>query len=435
MTEACKMEMTPDQAAMLRGERGEIMQKIMETLVRYGEAFGAKRMVALDGPTHSVSSYALINIKPHLDMLEDFARRGIRTVMPFTCNPRPCDYDNILCDEEENRVLREIFALQPKHEEVLKQIGHMNERAYTCTPYMEEVGNVPKRGDMLAWAESSAVVYVNSVIGARTNRTSSLIDLFSAIVGATPLFGLLTDEGRKADWVVELKTGKLPRAHVLGSAIGMKVLDQVPYIKGLDRFLGCELNGGARDYLKDMGSSTASNGAVPLYHVENLTPEAVDFGEALVREKARVYVIDDAELERVRASYPNMWKNADGEPEMAFVGCPHSSYDQLCQWAKDIEAGLKRANGERLAVYTVFSAAQDVLERFKKSEFYPGLVAAGAYLTYICPLNYCMNPLSAKRNIITNSNKLRTYSHSRYLDDEDLLKIIVGEGGLRDEGV
>ncbi len=133
------------------------------------------------------------------------------------------------------------------------------------------------------------------------------MDIMGSIVGFVPYFGLLTDEGRRATWVIKIETSKKPEPQLLGSAIGMKVMEQVPYVKGLDKWLGTELDDAT--YLKDFGAATASNGAVGLYHIANLTPEAKAQGEALIAEGARVYVIDDAELQRVKDSYPVVWKN------------------------------------------------------------------------------------------------------------------------------
>ena len=182
------------------------------------------------------------------------------------------------------------------------------------------MGNTPKQGDILSWAESSAVVYANSVLGARCNRNSGMIELMGSIAGFVPEFGLLLDENRKATWIVELKCSKKPDAQLLGSAIGMKVMEEVPYVKGLDKWLGTTLDEEACTYLKDFGAATASNGAVGLYHIEHLTPEAVQQGEALIRDGAPVYVIDDAELRRVRESYPCVWKNRNAKPKLCFMG-------------------------------------------------------------------------------------------------------------------
>ena len=182
------------------------------------------------------------------------------------------------------------------------------------------MGNKPKQGEVLSWAESSAVVYANSVLGARCNRNSGMIELMGSIAGCVPYFGFLTDDGRKADWIVEVRTTKKPEPQLLGSAIGMKVMEQVPYVKGLDKWLGTEINDDAIAYLKDFGAATASNGAVGLYHIEHLTPEAVQQGEALIRDGAPVYVIDDAELQRGRESDPCVWKNRNAKPKLSFKG-------------------------------------------------------------------------------------------------------------------
>ena len=195
--------------------------------------------------------------------------------------------------------------------------------AFTCACYFPEVGNRPNKGDILSWAESSAVNYANSVLGARCNRNSGIIEMYGSILGFVPYFGLLTDEGRKASWIVEINTTKKPEAQLLGSAKAKKEMEEVPYIKGLDLWIGTELNDEACAYLKDFGAATASNGAVGLYHIDRLTPEAVEQGESLIKPDAKVYVIDDAELERVKASSPVIWKDKDATPRLCFMGCPH----------------------------------------------------------------------------------------------------------------
>jgi len=291
---------------------------------------------------------------------------------------------------------------------------------------MDEVGNKPKKGDVLSWAESSAVVYANSVLGARCNRNSGIIDIMGSMVGYVPYFGLLTDEGRKATWVIKVQTTKKPEAQLLGSAIGMKVVEDVPYVVGLDKWIGTELNDAACSYLKDFGAATASNGAVGLYHIENLTPEAVESGKDLIVECAKEYIIDDAELERVQNNYPVMWKNKDAKPKLCFVGCPHLSLEQLKQWTIDIERELKNNNKKTVVIDTVLTAAPAVIEAFEKTEFAARLKACGVVVSYICPLMYMNNPLCKKMPVITSSNKLRTYTTSRYYKDAEILQIITG---------
>ena len=317
-----------------------------------------------------------------------------------------------------------MYTKQDFYEKQLNQLGLMNQDAFTCTCYMDEVGNKPQKGDILSWAESSAVVYANSVLGARCNRNSGIIELMGSIVGFVPYFGLVTDEGRKATWIVEVKTTKKPEAQVLGSAIGMKVMEDVPFVVGLDKWIGSELNDSAKAYLKDFGAATASNGAVGLYHIEHLTPEAKIQGAGLVAPGAKVYVIDDAELERVKNNYPVIWKNPDAKPKLCFMGCPHMSLEQLKSWTVKVENGLKEAGNKKVLIPTVFTAAPKVLEAFNKTEYAARLKATGVITSYICPLMYMNNPLAKKMPVITNSNKLRTYTTSRYYTDSEILDII-----------
>jgi predicted aconitase len=291
---------------------------------------------------------------------------------------------------------------------------------------MPEVGNIPSNGHILSWAESSAVVFANSVLGARSNRNSGLIELLCGIVGKTPEFGFLTDEGRCAQWLIEVKTSKVPTATVLGSAIGMKVVGDVPYIVGLDKFIGTELDSNTKDYLKDMGAATASNGAVGLYHVENVTPEAIEHGRELLEEGYQTYVIDDNEIQRVINSYPVLWEDKDAEPAFCFIGCPHLSLNQIYTWNNAISEALKKAGKNRIAIKTILSAAPPVIEKFKEDkEAYAALTAHGVNLTFTCPVMYMNNPESSKKPIITNSNKMRTYSTARFFENNDILNMIV----------
>ena len=287
---------------------------------------------------------------------------------------------------------------------------------------------MPKKGDVLSWAESSAVVYANSVLGARCNRNSDIMDIMGSVLGYVPYFGLLTDEGRKAAWIVKIETTKKPEAQLLGSAIGMKVMEDVPYVMGLDKWLGTELNDSVKTYLKDFGAATASNGAVGLYHIDNLTPEAVEMGGKLIMEEAKVYVIDDAELERVKNNYPIIWKDKDAKPKLCFMGCPHMSLQQLKDWTDKVESGLKEAGNSKVVIPTVFTAAPGVLKEFETTEYAERLKKTGVITSYICPLMYMNNPLCKSMPVITSSNKLRTYTTARYYTDDEIL-VQITKGG------
>ena len=421
------MKLTEEQKAILDGKKGETQAKVMETLVRYGELFGADEMVPITSKyNHLVTSFGLKALGAVYNLLNQLIDAGAVSKQEFSADPRPLD-KNVPANFLEKFVFNNfMYTKQEEYEKQLEKLGLMNKNAFTCTAYMPEVGNVPKKGDILSWSESSAVVYANSVLGARCNRNSGIIDVMGSIAGFVPSFGLLKDEGRKATWVVRIETSKKPEAQLLGSAIGMKVVEDVPYIIGLDKYLNGKLDDDAKAYLKDFGAATASNGAVGLYHVENITPEAVEQGRALIADGAREYVIDDAELQRVYDSYPIIWKNKDAKPKLCFIGCPHLSMAQLKGWSHDIKKALESNGRRKVAVPTVLTTAPDVLEAFKKKKEYQDLVDAGVVLSYICPLMYMNNPICQKVPTITSSNKLRTYTSARYYKDAQLLEIITG---------
>lgn len=421
------MILTKEQQAILDGEKGETLAKVMKTLVMYGDAFEAEKLVPITSKyNHLVTSFGLKVMSPVYDLMQQILDADVTSEQKFSVDPRPLD-KNVPANFLQNLVFNKfMYTKQDFYEKQLDKLGLMDKNAFTCTCYMDEVGNTPKKGDVLSWAESSAVVYANSVLGARCNRNSGILDIMGSIVGYVPYFGLLTDEGRKATWVVKVQTTKKPEAQLLGSAIGMKVMEDVPYIVGLDQWIGNELNDSACAYLKDFGAATASNGAVGLYHVANLTPEAVELGTDLIAEGAKEYIIDDAELERVKNNYPIIWKNPNAKPKLCFVGCPHLSLEQLKDWTVKLEEELKKNNKKKVTINTVFTAAPGVLEKFEKTEYAPRLKATGVITSYICPLMYMNNPLCKKMPVITSSNKLRTYTSARYYTDAEILNIITG---------
>ena len=421
------MILTAEQQAILNGEQGETLAKVMKTLVMYGDAFEAEKLVPITSKyNHLVTSFGLKVMSPVYDLMQQLLDAGVCSEQKFSVDPRPLD-KNVPANFLQNLVFNKfMYTKQSFYEDQLEKLGLMDKNAFTCTCYMDEVGNKPQKGEVLSWAESSAVVYANSVLGARCNRNSGIIDIMGSIVGYVPYFGLLTDEGRKATWVVKVQTTKKPEAQLLGSAIGMKVMEDVPYVIGLDKWLGNELNDAACAYLKDFGAATASNGAVGLYHIENLTPEAVELGEGLIAEGAKEYIIDDAELERVQKNYPVIWKNPNAKPKLCFVGCPHLSLEQLKTWTVNIENALKANGKKKVTMNTVFTASPAVLEAFNKTEYAARLQATGVITSYICPLMYMNNPLCKKMPVITSSNKLRTYTSARYYTDAEILNTITG---------
>lgn len=426
-----KMKLTKEQKDILNGSQGEVKAKVMETIVRFGDVFEAPRLVKVTHDEgHLVTSFGIGLLKPLFRTMDELIDAKITTKGTFTVDPRPLDYKNVQCSFLEKLVFDKIlYSQQKRYENQLTAIGLKNSNAFTCTSYLKEIGNTPKKGDILSWAESSAVVFANSVLGARCNRNSGMLDIFGSILGYVPEFGFLTDEGRKAKWKVIIKTTKLPEAQILGSAIGMKVMEDVPYVIGLDKYLGSEINDEAIGYLKDFGAATASNGAVGLYHIDKLTPEAKELKESLILPDAKEYVIDDIELERVYKAYPIMWKDKNKKADIVFIGCPHLSFVQLNTWTDKIVKGLKETGRNKVISKVIITTSPDVLEKFMETEKYKELLKTGIHLSSICPLMYTNNPLTHKHRILTSSNKLRTYSMARYAKEDELLNFIVGKVG------
>ncbi len=422
------MELTKTQQEMLDGKQGEVMAKVVKTLVMYGEAFNAEKMVEVSSDyNHLVTSFGLGVLDPVYELMNTLIDAGVMSKQKFTADPRPLD-PNVPANFIQNLIFKKfMYNKQAFYEDQLQKLGLLDKDGFTCTCYMHEVGNTPKMGDVLSWSESSAVVYANSVLGARCNRNSGILDLMGSVAGFVPYFGLLTDEGRKAKWIIRINTTKKPEAQLLGSAIGMKVMEDVPYVIGLDKYLGDELNDAACTYLKDFGAACASNGAVGLYHIDKLTPEAKKYGEELILKDAKEYVIDDAELERVYKSYPVIWKKKDAKPKLCFIGCPHMSLEQLKTWTVNVNNKLKENKTKQVSIPTVFTAAPGVIKEFNKTEYRSMLDESGVVLSYICPLMYMNNPACASMPVITSSNKLRTYTSAKFYTEDEILDIITKE--------
>ncbi len=430
-----KMELTDAQKDILNGRLGETVAKMMEVVVRYGDTFNAKRLVPITHRKgHFVTSFGINMLTPIYPLMDELIKTTIYCPDGMTMDPRPMDYKNVKASLLERIVSKKIiYGKQDQYESQLQQLGLKDLDGFTCTCYLKEVGNIPKYGDIISWAESSAVVFANSVLGARCNRNSGVVEMFQTLLGYVPEFGFITDAGRKATWKVIVRTTKKPTAQVLGSAIGMKVTSDVPYIVGLDKYLNELQDDGTIAYLKDMGAACASNGSVGLYHVHNITPEAKNLGESLLVENYKTYIIDDAELERVKSSYPVMWKKPNLKPKKCFIGCPHLSYDQLRLYSNRILDELAQVGRKKVTVYTVFTAAPQVIKKFSENDagLLKRITDANIHLSSICPLMFVDNPLSGSKPMITNSNKLRTYSNCRYYDDDEIIDILVGKEKCR----
>ena len=171
---------------------------------------------------------------------------------------------------------------------------------------------------------------------------------------------------------------------------------------------------------------TASSGAVGLYHVENVTPEAQEHGRKLLVEDYQTYVIDDAEIDRVMGTFQNRWKDPDGDPTAVYIGCPHNTYEEILYWAKRLDSALKSEGQEKLALPVVMACP--IVVRNKLLDEYPlllrDILRAGVKFTTICtPAYQGLKGMADIDRGVTNSNKARFYSRLRLFGDDDLLQI------------
>jgi len=279
-----QMSLSQEEQEIMNGSKGPVMAKIMKIVVAHGNAFGADKLVELGGAPHSSMYFGVAYMAPLIKIFDECAKAGLKAYAPYTVNPRPYDVYNVNNNPIDMSLIYEGYATQRDVDYIHVRLGSPDLNYRTCACYLDEIGNAPKPGTYVAWAESSAVNYGNSVLGLRTNRNATGMELLCALLGKAPRFGLMTNEDRRADWLVEVKTTKEPDWGVLGTAIGRKVIEDVPYITGLDKYFNGEVTNDNMHLLKAMGSATASSGAVGLYHVEGVTPDAKEKGRQLLVE-------------------------------------------------------------------------------------------------------------------------------------------------------
>jgi predicted aconitase len=430
--ENLNIKLNREEKDILNGAQGLVMAKVMRTVVLFAEALGADRLAEIEGPGHFVIAWSNPGIAPPIEMLEELVAAGLKTKFPFTLDPRPpFDFENLNLNVEDQEAILHMYKYQFRYDELMIELGLRDEHAFTCNPYQPEVGNIPKQGTVLAWSESACAIYANSVLGARTNRNGAIMDLLSNIVGKTPYIGLITDQGRRADWLVEVQVDELPNPQLLGAAIGSKVQVGVPYIIGLDHLLGGMMDEHTRDYLQEMGAACATYSAVDLFHVEHITPEAVEQQRELLLSEYSTYLLSQAELVRQLRSYPILWTDRDALPDRCYIGCPHLSLSQLYWWADNLYQALQIRNQQRISIDTTICAAPQVLLKFKSDqEAHTKLIKSGVKLSPACSETVFETGLNTGKPIITNSNKLRAYTTARFFTDEELLEVLVSGNSI-----
>jgi predicted aconitase len=426
-----KMTLTQEEQDILNGSQGPVMAKVLKTVIMLGELFGAERLADCEGAPHSSLYTGSPWVVPVLEMFEEIADAGLKVYAPYTVNPMPLDLYTVGKDPVKRMMELDSYSQQARLIAVHTRLGAVPLNYWSCACYVPEVGNTAEPGAPVAWAESSAVNYGNSVLGLRANRLATGMELLCGIAGKVPVFGLLTDEGRKAKWLIEVKLTSEPHWGALGGAIGTKVVELVPYITGIDQWIGMEdgkPNAVAMGKLKAMGSATASSGAVGLYHVENVTPEAIDQGRDLLADDYQTYVIDDAEYKRVRDTFQNRWLDPKGDPTAVYIGCPHNTYDEMVTWSKNFTGAIRDAGQEKFAIPVVMASSPVVKDKLLDQHpvLFRDMVRAGAQFTTICtPAFQSLKGMADIDRGVTNSNKGRFYTRLRLYDDEDLVQIAV----------
>lgn len=307
------MQLTAEEEKMLKGEYGEIIERSFRLLVRLGEIYGADRMIPVSSVQVAGVSYKSIG-DPGLEFLEDYVNKGAKVKVPTTLNPPGMDLE----DWKDLGIPADFAEKQIRIINAFKKMGVM--LTATCTPY--SVGNLPRFGEHIAWSESSAVSFANSVIGARTNREGGPSALAAAICGLTPNYGLHLGENRKPNFLVkvnaELKNSSDFGA--LGCYVGKIVKNGIPYFQGI--------KSADVDQLKALGAAMAASGAVALYHVEGITPEAK------LMDVSGLQTIEVGE-EELKETYEKL--NTGKDPDIIILGCPHASLKEISMLANKLQ--------------------------------------------------------------------------------------------------
>ena len=326
------MELTKQEQAMLNGAEGYAVRKSMEILVALGEIFGANNLIDVGSVQVAGVSYHNLG-DAGLDFLDSLAKDG-RVKVLTTLNPAGMDMENW----QQLGISPEFAEKQKLVIDAFTRMGILI--SCTCTPYL--IGNLPLYGEHIAWSESSAVTFANSVLGARTNREGGPSALAAAFVGKTPCYGLHLNENRIPDIHIQVNTelSKLSDWGALGYAIGKKAENKIPYITGIKK---ADL-----DALKSLSASLVTYGAKPLFYMKGITPGA----ETQTQPKETVTI----EASDIQNAYDNI-NDQGNEIDFVCVGCPHCSIKEIQEIA-DLIKDKKIADTTELWVATSRTAKQ-----------------------------------------------------------------------------
>jgi predicted aconitase len=307
------MHLTKEEEKLYNGERGEVLERMFRLLVRLGDIYGADRMIPVGSVQVAGVSYKSIG-DPGMEFLEDYAGKGARVKILTYLNPAGMDME----DWKQYGFPVEFAKKQIRIIDAFRKMGIVV--TATCTPYL--AGNLPRFREHIAWSESSAVSFANSVIGARTNREGGPSALAAALCGVTPNYGLHLDENRQPNIIVNLNTKLEFNSDfgALGYHVGKQVKNKIPYFTGM--------RDANTDQLKALGAAMAASGAVALYYIQGQTPEAANMD---VKGLERIEV-GGKEIEE---TYKKL--NTGEQPDIVIIGCPHSSLREIATLADKLE--------------------------------------------------------------------------------------------------
>lgn len=372
---------------MLDGGFGAGVRKAMEIIVALGRIYGAEQLVPVSSVQVAGVSYRNLG-EAGLEFLRDWAEQGARARVTATLNPAGVD----------RRAWRELGfseSFARRQAAVVEAYERLGVRpTCTCTPYL--VGNVPRVGEHVAWAESSAVSYANSVLGARTNREGGPSALAAAITGRTAAYGLHLDENRRATLRVDVRSPvrTLSQFGALGHLAGKTARNRVPYFEGLE---GC-----SDTDLKALGAAMAASGAVALYHVAGVTPEADQPG--ILASEHETLVVKD--LVPAYAALNAGSREPALSPveaiDLVWFGCPHASL-------QEIERVVRLLDGRQLSAALWITTARQVLEQAEAAGLVDAVEACGGRVVAdMCVVIAPMQELGF-RTVATPSAKGATY--------------------------
>ena len=306
------MYLSPEQERTLSGERGEAKELAMTILAKVGEALGADSLVPIKS-AHVLAHYSSLH-EAGIEVLEKFSSSGGRFAVPTTVDPASVDLENWKSFGIPEEYAEKQFRLCA----AFARLGGIP--CWSCAQY--QVCNFPKAGETVAWAESNSVVFANSLIGCRTNKITSGLDIACAITGLTPRFGMLLDENRRAQ-VAFRSTIDRPTDldyRSLGYYIGRHAGSRVPGLDGLPRNV-------SSDELKHLGAAAAAGGPVTMIHYVGITPGSESLKSASGGERVETFDVGRKELDEVEADL----NQSEEKPDLVALGVPHLSATELAR--------------------------------------------------------------------------------------------------------